>query len=175
MLLRLLRPLLLGPLVHRVPDRGRVVLAALHHLLVLLRHLLVRTLRTPTLDGDAQCGGRATEKGVYIVQKAGREPSIPCCQGKRIDLWATFNRLRCTLSQMEHTLARMTTFLLILWILSWTPYTVMSVWIMFFQAEGLTPNIALLPTIMCKLSGALNGFIYGVRYEAKRVYASVAN
>ena len=64
---------------------------------------------------------------------------------------------------MERTLAKMTTFLLLLWIVSWTPYAVMSVWIMFFDANGLSANLALIPTFMCKLSGTLNGFIYGVR------------
>ena len=66
---------------------------------------------------------------------------------------------------MERTLAKMVTGLLLLWFVSWTPYAVMSMWTMFFKAEGLTQSIAIFPTILCKMSGTLNAFIYGIRFE----------
>ena len=64
---------------------------------------------------------------------------------------------------MERTLAKMVFSLLLLWLISWTPYAIMSCWILFLKAEGLTQEIAIIPTIMCKFSGTLNGFLYGVR------------
>ncbi|TRY67584.1 hypothetical protein TCAL_08042 [Tigriopus californicus] len=65
--------------------------------------------------------------------------------------------------RIERTLAKMVSCLLLLWFVSWTPYAILSLWTMFFQARGLTPTLALLPTILCKVSATLNGFTYGVR------------
>ena len=64
--------------------------------------------------------------------------------------------------QMERTLAMMVFFLLVVWLVSWTPYAVISLWSM-VGAENLTPGAAVVPTVMCKLSGTVNGFVYGVR------------
>ena len=55
--------------------------------------------------------------------------------------------------------------ILVIWVFAWTPYVVESMWIMFFDGLYLTPELAIAPSLCCKLSAALNAFIYGVRYE----------
>ena len=54
--------------------------------------------------------------------------------------------------------------ILVIWVFAWTPYVVESMWIMFFDGLYLTPELAIAPSLCCKLSAALNAFIYGVRY-----------
>lgn len=65
---------------------------------------------------------------------------------------------------MEEKLAKMVSLLLVVWFLAWTPYATMSCWIMFFNAEGLSPVMALVPTLCCKVSAATNAMLYGLRY-----------
>jgi hypothetical protein len=63
---------------------------------------------------------------------------------------------------MEIQLAKMVSLLLVVWIIAWTPYAILSVWIIIFDAKGLTPMLALVPTVCCKSSAALNSFLYGI-------------
>jgi len=65
--------------------------------------------------------------------------------------------------EMEKQLFKMVCILLLVWFLAWTPYAGMSVWVMFFDANGLSPIIGIIPTICCKLSAASNSLIYGIR------------
>ena len=53
--------------------------------------------------------------------------------------------------------------ILTVWLVAWTPYVLLSAWIMFFGAENLSPELAMAPTIFCKLSASANALIYGVR------------
>ena len=64
---------------------------------------------------------------------------------------------------MEKRLAKMVCVLLVIWALAWTPYAVMSIWIMFCDSKGLSPVYGLIPTICCKLSAGLNTLLYGIR------------
>ena len=64
---------------------------------------------------------------------------------------------------MEVTLAKMVSLLLVVWFLAWTPYVIMSIWIIFFDSKGLTPIIGIIPTICCKLSACANALLYGLR------------
>ena len=66
---------------------------------------------------------------------------------------------------MEETLAKMVALLLVVWFLAWTPYATMCCWVMFFDAEGLSPGIALIPTLCCKVSAGTNAMLYGLRYS----------
>ena len=67
------------------------------------------------------------------------------------------------LLQIERSLAKMVFVLLLLWIFSWTPYAILASWTIFSGGATLTQKFAVVPTVMCKLSGTFNGFIYGVR------------
>ena len=73
-----------------------------------------------------------------------------------IELFLSFN-------QMELDLVKTLLLLLALWMLSWIPYTIMSLWILLFDAKNLTPELAFVPTLLCKFSATLNNFIYVVR------------
>ena len=64
---------------------------------------------------------------------------------------------------MEVTLAKMVCTLLFVWLLAWTPYVILSCWILFFNAKGLSPIIGVLPTFCCKTSALANGMLYGLR------------
>ena len=64
---------------------------------------------------------------------------------------------------MEVTLAKMVSLLLVVWFLAWTPYVIMSIWIIFFDSKGLIPIIGIIPTICCKLSACANALLYGLR------------
>ena len=66
---------------------------------------------------------------------------------------------------MELTLAKMAFVLLMVWLIAWTPYALMTCWILFFDLRLLTANVALVPTLCCKLSAAVNSLMYGSRYE----------
>ena len=65
---------------------------------------------------------------------------------------------------MEETLAKMLCLLLFVWVLAWTPYTAMSCWIMFFEARGLSPSMAMIPLFCCKACAGTNAMVYGLRY-----------
>ena len=65
---------------------------------------------------------------------------------------------------MEEKLAKMVSLLLVVWFIAWTPYAAMSCWIMWFNAKGLSPVMALIPTLCCKVSAATNAMLYGLRY-----------
>ena len=60
-------------------------------------------------------------------------------------------------------LAKMTSLLLIVWILAWTPYVVLLFWVIFLKAEGLSPLVGMIPTLCCKISASANAMIYGLR------------
>ena len=64
---------------------------------------------------------------------------------------------------MEEMLAKMVCLLMCVWFFAWTPYAAMSCWIMFFNAQGLTPMMAVIPTFCCKLSAGTNAMLYGLR------------
>ena len=65
--------------------------------------------------------------------------------------------------EMEEKLAKMAISLLFVWLLAWTPYATTSCWVLFFNADGLSPGIAVVPTVCCKLSAFANGLLYGLR------------
>ena len=69
--------------------------------------------------------------------------------------------------EMEMRLAKMACTILLVWFLAWTPYAIMSFWIMFFGADGLTPALGVIPTICTKGSALSNAMLYGVRYQNK--------
>ena len=64
---------------------------------------------------------------------------------------------------MEEMLAKMVCLLMFIWFIAWTPYAAMSIWIMFFEAHGLTPILGLVPTLCCKVSAGTNAMLYGLR------------
>ena len=64
---------------------------------------------------------------------------------------------------MEEMLAKMVCLLMCVWFIAWTPYAAMSVWIMFFEARGLTPVMGIVPTLCCKVSAGSNAMLYGLR------------
>ena len=66
--------------------------------------------------------------------------------------------------KMEITLGKMACKLLILWMIAWTPYAVMNLWMMFFGPNGITAVFGLIPTICTKCSAAGNAALYGIRY-----------
>ena len=66
---------------------------------------------------------------------------------------------------MEMRLAKMACTILLVWFVAWTPYAVMSFWVMFFNGNGLTPMLGLLPTICTKGSAFANALLYGLRYR----------
>ena len=66
--------------------------------------------------------------------------------------------------KMEITLGKMACKLLILWMIAWTPYAVMNLWMMFFSPNGITAVFGLIPTICTKCSAAGNAALYGIRY-----------
>lgn len=65
--------------------------------------------------------------------------------------------------KIEVSLAKMVAIILTVWVFAWTPYVILSGWIMFFRAQNLSSQLAILPTICCKLSASANSLIYGVR------------
>ena len=67
---------------------------------------------------------------------------------------------------LEEKLAKMVSLLLIVWFLAWTPYALMCLWIMFFNARGLSPAIGLIPLLACKTSAGANAMLYGMRYTS---------
>ena len=66
--------------------------------------------------------------------------------------------------KMEITLGKMACKLLILWMIAWTPYAMMNLWMMFFSRDGITAVFGLIPTICTKCSAAGNAALYGIRY-----------
>ena len=74
---------------------------------------------------------------------------------------------------MEMKLAKMACTILLVWFIAWTPYAVMSFWVMFFNGSGLTPVLGLLPTICTKGSAFANALLYGLRYA--KIYHELSN
>ena len=75
--------------------------------------------------------------------------------------------------EMEKKLAKMVCLLLFVWIIAWTPYATMCCWIIFNDAQGLSPIIGLIPTVCCKLSAGTNALIYGIRYFGDFIFIVV--
>ena len=65
--------------------------------------------------------------------------------------------------QMEATLAKMVCKLIGVWIFAWTPYAIMALWAMFFDAHNLSPLMGVIPLLFCKVSAGANVIVYGVR------------
>jgi hypothetical protein len=63
---------------------------------------------------------------------------------------------------MEIQLAKMVSIILLVWIIAWTPYAILSVWIILLDGAGLSTSIAIAPTVCCKTSAAFNSFLYGI-------------
>ena len=66
----------------------------------------------------------------------------------------------------EVSVFKMIMTILVVWISAWTPYLILHCWLMFGNLEYLSVEMAVVPTLCCKLSAAANSFIYGVRYFA---------
>ena len=65
---------------------------------------------------------------------------------------------------MEAKLAKMVVKLICVWAFAWTPYAIMALWSMFFNAQNLSPAMGLIPLLFCKISAGLNVIVYGLRY-----------
>ena len=65
--------------------------------------------------------------------------------------------------EMEVKLAKMACGVLLVWFLAWTPYAIMSIWVMFFESSGLSPILGVIPTLFTKISAGTNALIYGLR------------
>ena len=64
---------------------------------------------------------------------------------------------------MEATHAKMVCKLIGVWIFAWTPYAIMALWAMFFDAHNLSPLMGVIPLLFCKVSAGANVIVYGVR------------
>ena len=65
--------------------------------------------------------------------------------------------------ELEKSLFKMVLSILGAWILAWTPYLILHLWIIFGNLEYLKMEFAIVPTLCCKLSAAVNALLYGVR------------
>ena len=57
--------------------------------------------------------------------------------------------------------------LIFVWGLAWTPYAIMALWAMFFQAHNMAPLMGVIPLLFCKCSAVANVMLYGIRYSDK--------
>ena len=64
---------------------------------------------------------------------------------------------------MEIKMTKKVCKILLIWFVSWTPYAIMSIWIMFFDQNQLTPLMAVLPTVCTKGSAFTNAIAYGIK------------
>ena len=64
---------------------------------------------------------------------------------------------------MELRLVKMVCAILLIWCVAWTPYVIISLWVMFFDANGLSPTMAVVPTVCAKGSAFANALFYGLR------------
>ena len=69
--------------------------------------------------------------------------------------------------EIEARLARMVCKLIFVWGLAWTPYAIMALWAMFFQAHNMAPLMGVIPLLFCKCSAVANVMLYGIRYASK--------
>ena len=65
--------------------------------------------------------------------------------------------------------------ILLVWILAWTPYVILHCWIMFFETQTLSAEMAIAPSLCCKLSAAVNSLLYGVRWEHNQSIFSISD
>ena len=63
----------------------------------------------------------------------------------------------------QHKLSKTFMLLVLVWVIAWTPYAMLIVWIICFDAQGVTPIVGLVPVVFCKLSAAGNVMLYGLR------------
>ena len=61
-------------------------------------------------------------------------------------------------------IAIITTFIVFLWILAWTPYAIVALLGIFGQKHLLTPFVSTLPALFCKTSSCINPFIYSISH-----------
>ena len=65
----------------------------------------------------------------------------------------------------QHKLSKTFMLLVLVWVIAWTPYAMLIVWIICFDAQGVTPIVGLVPVVFCKLSAAGNVMLYGLRCD----------
>ena len=70
--------------------------------------------------------------------------------------------------QDEKKLWRRTFLLILLWLATWTPYAGVFLASVTGHARHVTPHVDMLPAVICKLSTAINPFIYGLRWDIAR-------
>ena len=52
--------------------------------------------------------------------------------------------------------------LVFVWFISWTPYALVFIIPALGHVDLVTPDVDMIPAVLCKLSGAINPFIYGL-------------
>ena len=66
--------------------------------------------------------------------------------------------------RMEKKLAKMLCQLLFIWVITWSPYAIITCWVLVFNDQnGLTPVIGIIPVLCCKFSASVNASLYGLR------------
>ena len=65
---------------------------------------------------------------------------------------------------MERKLAKMVAKLIFIWTFACTPYAIMALWAMIFDAQNLSPLMGVILLLFCKISAGMNAIVHGLRY-----------
>jgi len=65
--------------------------------------------------------------------------------------------------EIEITMWKMASYLLVIWFVAWTPYAALCIWGMLFESRGMLPIFGIIPAVCAKASAAVNAMLYGLR------------
>ncbi|TRY72288.1 hypothetical protein TCAL_16172 [Tigriopus californicus] len=85
------------------------------------------------------------------------------------------NKFKQDRHMIEIRLAKVAFFLILLWLVAWTPYALVFFWSLTPYSQYLHPIYDVFPGVFCKMSAAINPYIYGLclpkfRREIYRIF-----
>lgn len=111
---------------------------------------------------------------VFAVKKSQLNLNIPNSSKTNFDSIGVKKAAAKSRQRVELKIAKISAFLIILWLMSWTPYAIVALLGIFSDQKLLTPTASMVPALFAKLASIIDPFVYGhshprFRYEIRRL------
>lgn len=111
---------------------------------------------------------------IYAVKKSQLNLNIPNSSKSNCDSVGAKKVAARSRQRVELKLAKIAATLIILWLMSWTPYAIVALLGIFSDQKLLTPTASMFPALFAKMASVVDPFVYGhshprFRYEIRRL------
>lgn len=111
---------------------------------------------------------------IFAVKKSQLNLNIPNSSKTNFDSIGVKKAAAKSRQRVELKLAKISACLIILWLLSWTPYAVVALLGIFSDHSLLTPTASMFPALFAKMASVVDPFVYGhshprFRFEIRRL------